>query len=56
MRDTQFGLGLLDGFFVGFDRGFACALTNISDGYAFPLVTRSGSTGAIQNILEVGEN
>jgi hypothetical protein len=27
MRDTQFGLGLLDGFFVGFDRGFACALT-----------------------------
>ena len=27
MRDTQFGLELLDGFVLGFDRGFACALT-----------------------------
>ena len=28
MRDTQFGLELLDGFVLGFDRGFACALTH----------------------------
>jgi hypothetical protein len=31
MRDTQFGLELLDGFVLGFDRGFACALTLASD-------------------------
>ncbi len=31
MRDTQFGLGHLDGFVVGFDRSFSCALAHSRD-------------------------